>query len=167
MNNPGAPNTNVISKPSTHLLGRIRAILESVGDGLNDIELTRLLLQATLPTEKGFAFLSFADGCVTLTVPQQDLANWYPNKGWIAPEKEAIGKAIAEKCGFSLYEPPDAVVGFDASGVRHHLSMSNLAETIVIAHSRYLKIRLFDTKANRPLPLPENILEQLAALYPS
>ena len=157
MTNPTPPN----------LLGRIISLRTSVGDGLNDEELTRLLRQEALPSEDGFTFVSLCEGCATFSVPPQDLAKWYPKKGWIATEKEAIARSIAEKCGLSLFEPPDVRFTFRPSGseVHHHLEMAYQSEDIVIAHPRYLKIRLFGFADKRPLPLPGNLLERLAALY--
>ena len=179
-NNPGrAPKTEASFKPGTHLLEAIRALRQSVGDSLNDDEFTRLLLlQAVPPTEAGFAFLSFSDGVVTLSVPQQNLANWYSQKEWIAPEKEKIARAIAEKYGLFLCEPPDQPSNYrfarhDAASVHHHLELCSRQETVVVAHPKYLKIRLygqalagrFDPQARTPLPLAPDLLQDLAALY--
>jgi len=157
MPDPTAPN----------LLGRIISFRTGVGDGLNDEELTRLLLQEALPSEEGFTFVSLCEACATFNVPPQDPAKWYPEKGWIAPEKEAIARAIAKKCGLSLCEPPDERFTFRSleSEAHHHLEMGYQSEAIVIAHPLYLKIRLFGFANKRPLPLPRNLLEQLAALY--
>lgn len=178
MNNPSVPNIAVRPNPRAPLLDTIRAIQESVGDGLNDDELTRLLWQSGLPIEAGFAFLSFCSGCVTLTVPEQDLRNWYPERGWIAAEKERLARVIAEKYMFSLYEPPDVVPSCfypqpDSPEPHHHLELSNGREAMVVAHPHYLKIRLFgvtlggrsvlDTKG--PLLLGPELLQDLSALY--
>ncbi len=84
------------AKKNNHLLDTILAIRSNIGDGLSDDELTRLL-RTTLLTEAGFTFLSFPKGLVTLTVPERDLTNWYPEQGWIAPAKEKIARALAEK----------------------------------------------------------------------
>ena len=56
------------------MLDTVLAIRRSVGEGLNDHELTRLLREHTLLGEAGFGFLSFSEGLVTLLVPEQDLA---------------------------------------------------------------------------------------------
>lgn len=149
----------------------------SVGDGLNDEELTRLLCEERL-TEAGFGFLNFADGFVTLSVPPQDLANWYPDRGWIALEKERIAKAIAEKHQLSVFEPPDQNTStlFPPSNppeIHHHLELSNRWETVVVAHPFYLKVRLFGTKSeflynllvHNPLELRADLLEDLCTLY--
>ena len=100
MNNPSAPNAKVISKPNANLLDTIRAIRMSVGNGLNDDELTRLLRQVTLLTEAGFGFLSISGGVVTLSVPQQDLASWHPEKGWIAPRRRELPERLRKNTGF-------------------------------------------------------------------
>lgn len=178
MNNPSAPNAQVMSKPSTHLLDAIRATRESVGDGLNDDELTRLLRQTALPTEAGFAFLSFCSGIVTLSVPHQDLANWYPEQGWVVPEKEKIARAIAGKYGLLLGEPPDEPSSCrfpcsDAANTHHHLELRNRWDAIIVAHPNYLKVRMFGASpesryvwdAKTPVLLGPDLLQDLSALY--
>src|SRR5260370_16177121 len=95
-----------IAKKNNHLLETLLAIQSSIGDGLSDDELTRLL-RTTLLSEAGFSFLSFSRGLVTLTVPEQDLTSWYPEQGWLAPAKEKVARAIAEKYELSIYEPLD------------------------------------------------------------
>ena len=161
-----------------HLLDVICATKESIGEGLNDDELTRLLLLSTkLPTEAGFTFLSFSGGVVTLSVPQQDLAKWYPDKGWIAPEKLKTAKAIAKKYELSLFEPPDLVslryLNPDDASVLHHLELAAREETVVVAHPKYLKVRVcrdvadgvFTMKVRKPLALGPELLQDLSALY--
>jgi hypothetical protein len=166
------------SRPNRHLLDTIGAIRASVGEGLNDYELTRLLLKSVLLTEAGFAFLSLSEGFVTLSVPEQDLASWYPEKGWITAEKERIAGAIAERYELLLGEPPDETSTFlfpgsDSPNVHHHLELRNRWETIVIAHPHYLKIRLFGatstsrsvSDAKRPVLLGPELLQDLSVLY--
>jgi hypothetical protein len=174
MNNPSTVNTATIARPDTHLLDRITAIQESVGDGLNDDELTRLLERTALPDEAGFAFLSFSDRFATLSVPPQDLANWYPERGWIVAEKESIARAIAAKYELVLCEPPDAPHAcFDAPNPHHHLELGNRRETIVVIHPQYLKVRLFGAidatryaqAGQRPLSLGPDLLQDLSTLY--
>jgi len=42
-----------------------------------------------------------------LSVPEQDVANWYPEKGWILPAKVKITKAITDKrTGFPFMNHP-------------------------------------------------------------
>jgi hypothetical protein len=180
MKTSNALKTNAICQPSPHLLDTIGAIRASIGDGLNDDELTRLMRQATLLNEAGFSFLSFSHGFVTLTVPHQDLANWYPDKGWIVPEKERIARAIAEKYGLSLCEPPNDTssprfLQLESPPAHHHLELVNRRETIIVAHPNYLKVRLLGTRSGSrylpfveaPLPLGPDLLHDLSALYQS
>ncbi len=49
------------AKTNNHMLEKILAIRSSVGEGLSDDELTRLL-RTTLLSEAGFGFLSFSNG---------------------------------------------------------------------------------------------------------
>ena len=178
MNNPNATHADVNPKPSLHLLDTIRAIRAGVGDGLNDDELTHLLRRTILPGEAGFGFLSYSDGFATLTVPHQELADWYSEKGWIAADKERIAKAIAEKHQLSLSEPPDETPSSlfppsDPPNFHHHLELSNRWETVVVAHPYYLKVRLFGATsailyarlAQSPLQLSTELLQDLSALY--
>jgi hypothetical protein len=178
MKHTSVPNIDVIPKPSTHLLDTIRVLRMSVGDGLNDDELTRLLQRTALPTEAGFAFLSYSDDFITLSVPQQVLANWYPDKGWIVAEKERIAREIAKKYGLSLYEPVDvAASGWlpqaGSTAIHHHLEFCDRWQTVIMAHPVYLKVRQFgESPAHRyvwethcPLQFGPNLLQDLAALY--
>jgi len=156
--------TDVIT---SNLLDTITSLRMSVGDGLTDEELTRLFLEEVFPSEDGFTFVCLCKGWATFRVPPQNLVRWYPEAGWINPAKEAIARSIAQDCGLSLSEPPDEKFSFSPadSEAHHHLEMSHESETVVIAHPRYLKIRLFDSETHRPLPLPKDLLERLAALY--
>jgi hypothetical protein len=172
-------NTSVIEKPasserSTHLLNCIRAFRTCVGDGLNDFEFTQLLGQSGLPSEAGFEFVSYCERFVTLSVPKQEDACWFPEKGWILPEKEKLARTLAEKYGLSLCMPPDALyVCCDAPQPHHHLEMSNKWETIIVAHPRYLKVRAFAATdptrstrtALRPLQMGPELLKDLSGLY--
>jgi hypothetical protein len=166
------------SSAGPRLLETIRAVRARVGDGLNDDELTRLLWRDALPSEAGFTFLSFSGGCVTLTVPQQDPADWYPAAGWIVPAKEQAARALAAKYGLSLCEPPDEAARLqcpdaDPEPVHHHLEFTNRWEAVIIAHPCYLKVRLYGAAsadryvagASGPLPLGPELLPDLAALY--
>jgi hypothetical protein len=161
------------------LLRRIVSLRTIVGDGLNDEELTCLLRQEALLAEDGFTFVSLSEGCATFSVPPQEPAKWYRDNGLITPEKEAIARVIAEKCGLSLYEPPNESLPsrspeFGATRMSHHLELTDDSETIAIAHPHYLKIRLFASAEKRssllrgdirPLRLRGDLLGQLAALY--
>jgi hypothetical protein len=161
-----------------HLLDTILAIRASVGDGLNDYELTRLLREGTLLREAGFSLLSFSEGMVTLTVPEQDLATWYAEHGWIATEKEKLARALAEKYELSLQEPVNTATSFwdPESGApvnHHHLELTYCGLTVVVAHPLYAKVRLlgrtshyrYDWERLSPLALGPDLLQDLAALY--
>lgn len=178
MNKPSSPNHEGISESGTHLLDTVRATRQRIGDGLNDDELTSLLRQNGLPNEAGFGFLNLSGGVVTLSVPEQDLANWYPEKGWILPEKEKIASAIAQKYDLLFGEPPDEASSFrfpgsDETNIHHHLELRNSREAIIVAHPEYLKVRIFGTKADGrygrdakvPLLLGPELLQDLSALY--
>jgi hypothetical protein len=174
MNNPATLNPPAIPTPATRLLDAIKDIKLSVGDGLSDDELTRLLQQSALPAEAGFGFLSFTDRVVTLSVPPQGPADWYPEKGWVMAVKEKAARSIGEKYGLMLCEPPDALFTcYDTTVSHHHLELGNQRETIITIHPRYLKIRLFvgadaarSTRlAQKPLSLGPELLQDLSVLY--
>jgi hypothetical protein len=174
MNNPSPATADVAPKPGKHLLDAIRTIRARVGDGLNDDEFTRLLHQAEMPIESGFAFLSYCDRFVTLKVPRQQLSNWYPQRGWVVPAKEKLARTIAEKYGLSLCEPPDMLSPWPGSpDPHHHLELSNQQETIIVVHPEYLKIRLFvptsparsACTSQKPLVLGPDLLQDLSTFY--
>src|SRR5258708_20178715 len=109
MNQPAILETPAPALTATHLLDAIKLFKSSVGDDLNDDELTRLLLiSAALPAEAGFAFVSYCERNVTMSVPKQDLADWYPEKGWISQPQEKAAQAIPKKYELTLSEPPHA-----------------------------------------------------------
>lgn len=164
--------------PSRGLLDAIRSFHASVGGCLNEDELTWLLRAEQLPAEEGFTFLGLSDGCATFSVPKQDPSTWYRERGWLSAQKEAIGKSIGQKYGLHLYEPPDASSTFrfpvsDSLEIHHHLALGNAWETLIIAHPRYLKIRLFCSEtSSRHLSdatleelLGPSVLRDVAALY--
>lgn len=164
--------------PPTNLLGAIKTVRAEVGEALNDEELTRFLRESILPTEAGFAFLIFSKGYVTLSVPHQDPADWYPQQCWIAPKKERIARVIAEKNGLQLYEPVDVTA--NACGpragtaiVHHHLEFTDGRQTVIVAHPLYLKVCLFGKSPDHryawealcPLPLGPDLLQDVSRLY--
>ena len=176
--NLSQPNVNI--RPEAHLLETIQALRAGVGDGLNDDELNYMLRQILLPSEAGFGFLSFLNGFVTLTVPQQQLTDWYPEQGtgWIVKAKERIARSIAAKHQLSLSEPPDESPSSlfppaEPAKLHHHLEFSNRWETVVVAHPYYLKVRLFGATstllyarlAQNPLRLSPDLLRDISALY--
>jgi len=167
----------MITTKNSQLVETILAIRSSIGDGFSDDELTRLL-RTTLLIEAGFSFLSFSRGLVTLTVPEQDLTSWYPEQGWIAPAKENVARAIAEKYELSLYEPFDKARNVwhppkAPEVAHHHVEMSDGWQTVIIAHPHYLKVRVlgrngrfrYDREAVYPVVLGPEILQDLSALY--
>jgi len=174
----GSPGTLVDFPVGTHLLDSVIALRASVGDALAEDEFSCLLRESALPPEAGFTFLTFCAGFVTLNVPPQDLADWYPKSGWILPEKDSIARTIAAKYDLFLCEPPDVVTGChytgpDAQRVHHHLELGQNREIIVIAHPRFLKVRLYAGKsallyahaARSSLLLDPQLLTDLSALY--
>ncbi len=130
-----------------------------------------------LPAEAGFQFLSFCDGVVTLSVPRQDLGNWYPKEGWVSPDKERMASALADQYGLTLGEPPDdrglLPPPFGKSTIHHHLELRDRLDAMIVAHPCYLKVRIFKhaspTGCVRPVAIPirflSRLLQDLSALY--
>ena len=173
-----APVCGEKSASKTAMLDRILSFRTCVGDGLSDNEFTWLMHQNPPEPEAGFTFLGFCGGAVTLGVPQQEVSDWYPTSKWISPEKEKIARGIADKYGLTLHEPPDTISGYQdpytgAHQIHHHIELGSHKETIIIAHPRYLKIRLYVgnsavlcARATRnPQLLEPGLLSDLAALY--
>lgn len=177
-NPPAPPTAPGADGHSRRLLDAIVEIHAHVGDGLTDQDLTCLLLASDLPTEAGSSFLSFSNHCATFKVPPQDPADWYPPGGWIAPEKKRLAGAVAAKYQLALDEPPDRDLDvfprLDAPPVRHHFELTRLGESVIVAHPRYLRIRLFATLPGArclgstprlPLHLGPALLQDLSSLY--
>ena len=174
MSSPEQPK----SDRSRHLLDAIRAIRAEIGDALNDDEFTRFLQESKLPAEEGFVFLSYSNGYVTLSVPRQNPADWYLEQGWIASAKGKAAQAIAVKHGLSVFEPVDATWSIpsfptNAAVGRHHLELTDRRQTVVVAHSQFLKVRLFGKSPDHryawqplcSLALGPAFLQDLAILY--
>lgn len=127
------------------LLDQIRALLNEIGNSLNDDELTRLFRQSSLPKDLGFMFLSYASGYVTLCLTAA-LADNPTRDSWLKPEHVKIAVGIANKYGLTLYEPPDSNHSFTANASeafeKHHYQFDLRKDTVVIAHFAFLKIRL-------------------------
>jgi hypothetical protein len=166
--------TTAIPLADKHLLDTIQAVKTSVGDGLNDDELTRLLQKTELPDEAGFGFLSYSERFVTLSVPTQNPASWHPEHGRIAAEKEGIARTIAAKHHLTLCQPPDALNAWrESSNSNHHLEFCNGRETAAIFHPLYVKVRIFSAtnpgfyarNAQRPYSLGPDFLHDVAAMY--
>ena len=161
---------------STHLLDAIRAIWATVGGALNDSELSCFFEQCKLPAEAGFAFLSFSEGYVTLTVPRQNPADWHSPNGLISSEKEKIARAIATKYQLSLYEPVDGPWNFypvAPTTANHHFTLTDRRQTVIVAHPLFLKIcllgnstkHLYGRDPSYPLPLGPDLLQDISPLY--
>ena len=159
------------------MLETILAIRFSLGESFSEGELTDLL-RTTLLSEAGFGFLTLCGGFVTLTVPEQDLKRWYPEQRWLAPEKEMTAQAIAQKYELSLSEPIDMGTGFwgvvnDPLGAHHHIELRDRRQTVIIAHPRYLKVRVLGSperyqeqlEARCLVDLGPEILQDLSVLY--
>lgn len=172
-------STGTVSPSATraNLIGAIRAARSDVGDALTEVEFTHLLRADGLPAEAGFSFLCLCDGYVTFRVPRHDVATWYAEGGWLAVPKEETARALAAKYGLQMYEPPDDTAhSRHAPGLReihHHIVFGNTTEDLIIAHPRYLKIRVFCTDsatrhlsdAKLALLLGRDLLQDLSALY--
>ena len=172
----------LLCKPGERLnvLDAIRWLHLTAGECLSDEELTQLIIADGAPVEQGFGFACFSKGCITFRVPRQDLGEWYPEKGWVAPKKEALARAIATENGLSLCEPPDLAhyspcSPAEAAIVHHHRALFSPWETIVIAHPRFLKVRLFGRASGEhcgrtgqvALTLRPELMQELAQLYRS
>jgi hypothetical protein len=141
---------------------------------LNDAEFTELLRRRIPGGPDGFSILCFSDGCLTLSVPDQKLDDWYPKDSWITPKKEEIARMIAEKHGLTFCEPPDKLnyIVLPAEA-HHHVELVTRWEAVVVAHPFYLKLRLYSTRsADRSLWTPqasllaaEDLIRELVALY--
>lgn len=171
-------HSELFDQESESLLEAIRETCSVVGDGLKDEEFTALLRQTALPIERGFSFLSFSHGYVTMSVPRQDPGNWYMKAGGIVPGKAGIAKWISAKHGLFLYEPVDASARvYQHSGlfVHCHFEFADPRQTIIIAHPCYLKVRLFGLSPEHRyacetlsrLPLGPDLLEDISELYQS
>lgn len=171
------PTGNGTPEQPTQLLGAIKSIWASVGNVLNDYELTCFLQRSALPSEAGFGFLSFSCGYVTLTVPRQNPENWYTTKGWITLRKEGIAKDLAKKYGLLFYEPFDDSLALYPELVspvtHHHLALADQRQTVILAHPLFPKICLYGSPADhvyrhnqrRPLQLGPDLLHDISPLY--
>lgn len=177
---PIIPGYNPSPPSRSGILDTVRTLRLTTRSELSDVELTHLLRSRGTLSEEGFAFACFSEGCVTLNVPPQDPNTWCAASGRIAPDKETVARKLAEHCGLSLSEPPDAVatwgcIGAAATAHHHHLVLFNRWDTVVVAHPCYVKIRLFGRAAGArcgpagqaPLELPADLLHEIAALYRS
>lgn len=165
-----SPPSNETRKSETayDLLESIKYIREIVGDGLQDEEFNAFVTQKKLRPEAGFGFLCFHNGCVTFSVPRQDDRAWHPVTGWICHRKEELAEGFGKKHKLSVSEPPDTSLLFQLPNnawMHHHFRFYDRRETIVIAHPEFLKIRLYDSDKQLPLPRKPGFLADLSALY--
>ncbi|MGZ8901460.1 MAG: hypothetical protein ACXW3Z_15320 [Limisphaerales bacterium] len=116
----------------------------SIGDGLNEVELTEFLkFRLPAPDENGFCFLCCSNGNVTFSVPPQDPAAWYGEHCTISAGKEKLAKEIAEKHQLTLCEPPDKLqYGSPGPGDHRHLEFANRWRSVAVAHPHYVKLRV-------------------------
>ena len=171
-------NTETHAIADVHLLDTLKWLCARFGDSVNDDELTQLLRKTALPTEAGFAFLRFSNGCVTLTVPPQNLADWCAENGSFTPLKRWVAGLIAEKHGLSVQETiQDASKPVfpttEGPHIHNHLELSDPSETLLVAHPRFLKVRMFesgsadrdDLGSNKMVTFRPDLLEDLSLLY--
>jgi hypothetical protein len=146
----------------------------SIGDGLNDFEFTEFIKSRLPSSSDGFGILSFSEGCLTLSVPEQQPANWYGEKCAIARPKEDSARAIADRHQLTLCEPPDKLVyGSPGPGAHRHLEFANRWNTVAVAHPLYLKLRVCSGGEHHDAPVDSEaamersagLLRELTALY--
>lgn len=133
-----APDTRV------DLVTELMRYRASIGDGLNDDELTEFLKsRLPAPDENGFCVQCYSNGNVTFSVPPQDAALWYGEHCTISTGKEKLAKEIAEKHQLTLCEPPDKLhYGSPGPGDHRHLEFANRWRTVAVAHPHYVKLRV-------------------------
>ena len=138
----------------------------SIGDGLNDFEFTEFIKSRLAPSSDGFGVLSFSEGCLTLSVPPQNSANWYGDKCAIAQPKEDAARAIADRHQLALCEPPDKLVyGSPGPNAHRHLEFANRWNTVAVAHPLYLKLRVCSGGEHHDAPVDsEAAITQCARL---
>lgn len=142
-----------------NILAIIREIQNEIGHGVRDDVLTDLIRAEGPLSEYGFTFLRVSEGFALFDVPKQKREHWYRQKGWPATDKETIVRRIAEKYHLELHEPPDE---YTVTGECHHHFELDLSEQrIIVAHPRYLQVRV----SRWPLVTEESLIEDLADLY--
>jgi hypothetical protein len=147
------------TKPSVLLM--IRSVMNDVGSRLKEDALSDLIhLEGGELIEHGFRFLRLSDGFAVFATPSQDRSKWYRQKGWPCPEKEAAAASIARKYGLEISEPPDVKI-LPGSEPRHHCEFHRAGQTLIVAHPRYMEIRI----PEQPVVAEETLLEDLSALY--
>ena len=119
-----------------------------------------ILLEGGGLSAHGFRFLRLSGGFVVFATQPQDRSKWYRQKGWPCAEKEAAARAIAQKYALEISEPPDVKI-LPGSEPRHHCEFHRAGQTLIVAHPRYMEIRI----PEQPVIAEETVLEDLSALY--
>ncbi len=141
------------------ILARIRELNRELGEGINEDIVSDLIQWEGASCEHGFAFLRISEGFAVFSVPSQNHANWYGKVGRLAVERKEIARKIAKKYHLHLYEPPAG--GGYIRECHHHFELMHEDQTLIVAHPRYVKIRI----TGRPVIQERNLLENLSALY--
>jgi hypothetical protein len=144
------------------VLEKVRGLQDEIGEGVDEAVLTDLLRSEGGLTAHGFRFLRISGEFAVFEVPKQNARNWYREGGWPAAEKERIAGRIAAKHHLEVHEPPD----LDTASVygeyrRHCIVLDNSRDILVVAHPRYLKIRISRNQAI----LGPTLMEDLHSLY--
>jgi hypothetical protein len=141
------------------ILARVRKLSHEIGRGVEEDVLSDLIRTEGALGECGFKFLRVSGGFAVFEVPKQNKEKWYRQKGWPASAKEQIIRKIAEKYHLEIHEPPDEDT---VSGeCHHHFELAHAQEKLIIAHPRYLKIRV----SKWPVIPEGTLMEDLSVLY--
>jgi len=141
------------------ILARVRELHCETGEGVDESVLTDLIRAEGALCVCGFKFLRISDGFAVFEVPRQNKDHWYRQRGWPAAAKEQIVRKIAGKYHLEVHEPPDER-NISGEG-HHHFELDHSQEKFIVAHPRYLKIRI----SKKPLIPEERLMEDLSALY--
>lgn len=142
------------------VLAKIRKLHDEVGT-MNEDVLSELIRAEGSLRSHGFTFLRISDGFAVFYVPQQNIAAWYKGDRWLAAGKERIARKIVQKYKLRLFEPPDLLTVDPAYRCRQHFEFDASEECVIVAHPRYLKIRV----SKWPHMAERTLLEDLSALY--
>ena len=142
------------------VLAKVRELQTEIGQGVDEAVLTDLLRAEGELEAYGFRFLRISGGFAVFEVPKQNARDWYREGGWPAAAKERIASRIAAKHHLELHEPPDVETVYGGE-YRHHIVLDSSKDTLVVAHPRYLKIRI---SRRQGIPGP-TLMEDLHSLY--
>ncbi len=144
------------------VLAKVRGLQNEIGEGVDEAVLTDLLRAEGGLDAHGFRFLRISRGFAVFEVPKQNERNWYREGGWPAVAKERIGRRIAAKHHLEVHEPPDLDTALVYGEYRRHcIVLDNSQDILVVAHPRYLKIRISRQQAI----LGPTLMEDLHFLY--